>query len=315
MELITSRAVVGAMKAAFSAGMPPAWVGLVANTFSSDQDTEEYPWLSSTPAMREWVGGRNAKGFTENPLSIKNRHFEDTVIVQKKDLRRDKFGMIQLRIGELTRRAMAHPAALISQLMLNGAASPCYDGQYFFDTDHSQGDSGSQSNSLSIDISTLPVATGGSVTAPAVGQVQLCIGAAIAAMTGFKDDAGEPANEDASGFLVMCGPSLMQPVMQAVATPAQVAESQTVLTALKADFTIGALPNARLSTWTDKFVVLRTDSLIKPFIFQRETAINISAKAEGSDFEHDNDAHEYGVDYWGNAAYGLWQHAVLVTMT
>ena len=313
MDLITSRAVVGAMKQAVIAGKPPSWVGRIANVFNSDQESESYPWITSTPAMREWIGGRNAKGFKENNISIKNKHFEDTITVQKKDLRRDKFAMIEMRIAELTRRGMAHPGSLLSTLIANGETGLCYDGQYFFSTTHSEGDSGTQSNLVSVDISALPAINHGTPTAPSVEELQLCIGTGIQSMVGIKDDAGEPMNEDASGFIVMVPPTMMVAGMQAVKTPAQIAASQTALS--ESDFNISVVPNARLSAWTANFAIFRADSFIKALIFQRETAINISAKAEGSDFEHDNDAHEYGIDYWGNVAYGLWQHAVKITMT
>jgi len=315
MDLITSRAVIGAMKQALSAGAPPSWVGQVANMFTSDQASEQYPWLTSTPVLREWVGGRNAKGFSENSITIRNKHFEGAVTVQKKDLRRDKFGMIQTRISEQVRRAMNHPASMLSTLIIGGESGLCYDGQYFFDTDHVSGDSGVQSNSISVDISELPTTTHGSTVAPSVEEFQLAIGKGVQAMTSFKDDAGEPVNEDASGFVVMVPPTFMQVGMQSVATPAQVAASQTVLAEMMRDFSLRVVVNARLSSWTTKFAIFRTDAAIKPLIFQRETAYNLSAKAEGSDFEHDNDAHEYGIDYWGNVAYGLWQQACLITLT
>ena len=41
----------------------------------------------------------------------------------------------------------------------------------------------------------------------------------------------------------------------------------------------------------------------------------LKAKAEGSEYEFDNDAHQYGVDTWRNVAYGYWQEARYVTMT
>lgn len=314
MEKITSRACIGEYKRALSVMSPPAWVSAIANMFESNQSSEEYPWLTAAPVMREWLGGRNAKGFLENSIEVKNRQFESTIEIAKKDMRRDKFGMIQARIQEQVRRALAHPGSLLSTLILNGASTACYDGQYFFDTDHSEGDSGTQSNDLSIDISALSVATAGTTTAPAVAEMQLCIAQAISAIVGFVDDKGEPMNEDASSFLVMVPPSLMQAAMTAVSTPVQVAETQTALSALKQDFTISAVVNPRLSDWTANFAVFRTDSYIKPFIFQRETAINVGAKAEGSEFEFDTGKHQYGVDYWGNVAYGLWQQACLVTM-
>lgn len=121
-------------------------------------------------------------------------------------------------------------------------------------------------------------------------------------------------NEAAKDFLVMVPPSFLQVGLQAIATPMQVDVSQTALSELKKDFSIRCVPNVRLSSWTTKFVVFRTDASIKPFIMQDEKAISIKAKAEGSDFEFDNDAHQYGLDAWRNAGYGRWQNSCLITL-
>ena len=69
--------------------------------------------------------------------------------------------------------------------------------------------------------------------------------------------------------------------------------------------------NVRLNAWTDKFVIFRTDGRLKAFIRQQETDVAMKAKAEGSEYEFDNDAHQYGVDTWRNVGFGRWQYAVL----
>ena len=69
--------------------------------------------------------------------------------------------------------------------------------------------------------------------------------------------------------------------------------------------------NVRLNAWQDKFVTFRTDGRLKAFIRQQETDVAMKAKAEGSEFEFDNDAHQYGVDTWRNVGFGRWQYAVL----
>jgi phage major head subunit gpT-like protein len=71
--------------------------------------------------------------------------------------------------------------------------------------------------------------------------------------------------------------------------------------------------NPRL-TWTDKFAVFRTDSPIKALIRQTEQDVELKAKAEGSEFEFDNDAWQFGIDAWRGVGYGYWQRACLVTM-
>lgn len=313
IDKLTSRAVIGRFYKTLQAANGMEWINQISNYFTSDQASEEYAWLGQSPVMREWVGGRQAKGFTENSLTIANKHFEATLEVLVRDMRRDKSGQVMARIDDLARRTNSHWAKLLSTLIINGEATACYDGQYFFDTDHSEGDSGTQSNDISVDISGLPVGTAGTTTAPAVAEMQFVIAQAIQAIVGFKDDQGEPMNEDASRFVVMAPVSLMNPVLQAVATPVQVAETQSALTALKQDFSIGAVINPRL-TWTTKVCVFRTDSAIKSLIRQEETGVSLKAKAEGSEFEFDNDAHQYGVDTWRNVAYGYWQNCCLATM-
>ena len=123
-------------------------------------------------------------------------------------------------------------------------------------------------------------------------------------------------NEDATQFLVMVPVDYMNVAMQAVATPVQVAETQSALQALKSNFGISVVPNVRLATLADsyKFVVFRTDSAIKSFIRQEETAVSLKVKGAGSEYEFDNDAWQFGVDTWRNVGYGYWQNSCLVTM-
>ena len=202
-HILSSRAIMGMYFARLETNPGMGWVNGIANMFNSDQSGETYAFLGQSPAMREWIGGRSAKGFSSNGLTILNKHYEATIEVQKKDLRRDKTGQIVARVQEFADRSITHWASLLSTLLLNGASTVCYDGQYYFDTDHSEGSSGSQSNSISVDISALPAAVHGAVTAPSVEEMQQSILAGIAQILSFKDDRGEPMNENATAFTVI----------------------------------------------------------------------------------------------------------------
>lgn len=315
MEYLTQRQVIGEYFLRLSQDIGSGWVNLVSNYFESDQASERYAWLGQSPAYREWIGGRQAKGLPESSFEIVNKHYEATLEILKRDLRRDKSGQAMVRIADLAERDNSHWASLLSALIAAGAATDCYDGQYFFDTDHSEGSSGTQSNDLSIDISTLPVATGGTTTAPSPAEMQLCIAQAIAAIVGFKDDQGEPMNSSARNFLVYVPVGLMMAAMTAVATPMQVAETQTALQGMKqGGFRIGVEVDPR-SAWTANFAVFRTDSAIKPFIRQEEMEAELKMKWLDSEFCFDNDAVQIGIDSWRRAGYGMWQNSCLVTMT
>ena len=314
MDKLTQRQIIGEFYKTLEMDLGAGWIGGISNYFTSDQSSEEYAWLGMVPQLRKWIGGRNAKGLREQSMTIVNQHYEATLDFLVRDLRRDKTGQALVRIRELARRTNSHWASLLSTLILDGLATTCYDGQYFFDTDHSEGDSGTQSNDISVDISELPVAVAGVVTAPSVEEMQLSIAQGIQAILGFKDDQGEPMNELASSFLVMVPMALYNPAIQAVATPIQIDASQTALTALKQEFSVSAVANARFD-WTDEFAIFRTDGDVKPLIRQEETAVQLKVKGAGSEYEFDNDAHQYGVDTWRNVGYGMWQSGCLVTMT
>jgi len=315
IQKLTERQVVGMFYKSLEQDLGASWIPKVSNYFTSDQSSEEYAWLGMAPALREWIGGRLAKGQKEESLKIINKHYEATLEFLVRDLRRDKSGQVQVRITELARRTNAHWASLLSTLIVAGESTDCYDDQYFFDTDHSEGDSGTQDNDITVDISEIPAENHGSTTAPSVEEMQWAIMKGIEAIAGFKDDQGEPMNENATGFLAMVPPTFLQVGLQAVATPLQVSASQLSLSEMKRKFIIEVEPNVRFSSWTDRFPVFRTDSAVKSCIRQEETGVELKVKGYGSEFEFDNDAHQYGVDTWRNVGYGYWQDACLVTLT
>ncbi len=308
---LSSRAIIGEFYNTLEATKASSYIEKIAMQFDSDQASETYAWLGMAPAMREWVGGRQPKAFRENGLTIVNKRFEATVDVLLDDIRRDKTKQIMTRIGELADRAVAHDGYLLSDLIANGASRTCYDGQFYFDTDHTEGENTTnQSNSITFDISDN--GTGGTPTAPTARTVQYAILNGVAQILSFKDDRNEPMNEGASNFLVMASPALMSPVLAATGNPVLDSGATNTITQMDG-YRIQAVINPRL-TWTDKFAVFRTDGRAKPFILQQEIPLSMTAKAEGSDYEHDYDAWQFGVKKLGNAGYGNWQHAVLQTL-
>lgn len=313
-QQLSSRAIIGMYFARMeqNAGLP--WIGMLANQFASDQSSETYKFLGQSPAMREWIAGRQAKGFSGEGVTIVNKHYEATLEVRKVDARRDKTSQIEARVQEFYDRSNTHWASLLSTLLINAPATACYDGQYFFDTDHSEGASGTQNNDITVDISALPAAVHGVVTAPSVEEMQQSILQGIAQILSFKDNQGEPMNENARRFMVVVPVSLYLTAVAACSTLTTMALQQNLNPNIIAGLTVDVQMNPRL-TWTDSFAVFRTDSPIKAFICQTEQEVELKAKAEGSEFEFDNDAWQFGIDAWRGVGYGYWQRACYVTMT
>lgn len=313
-SILSSRAIMGMYFARLEKNSGMSWISGVSNLFNSDQASETYDFLGQSPGMREWIGGRQAKGFSGQGITILNKHYEATIEVAVRDARRDKTPQIAARINEFADRTDTHWASLLSALLLAAPSTLCYDGQFYFDTDHSEGASGTQSNDITVDISTLPAAVHGVVTAPSVEEMQQAILAGITQILTFKDDRGEPMNENARSFVVVVPPGLYMVAVAACSTLATAALQQNLNPNIIAAMKVDVQMNARL-TWTDSFAVFRTDSEVKAFIRQTEQEVELKAKAEGSEFEFDNDAWQFGVDAWRGVGYGYWQRGCYVTMT
>ena len=313
MNKLSSRAIIGEFYKRLNQNDGLEWITAISNYFTSDQDTEEYAWIGQSPVMREWVGGRHAKGFTSNGITIENKHFEATLDIPVKHLRRDKTGQVKVRIGELATRTNSHWALLLSKLIVDGETTNCYDGKKFFASDHKEGRSGTQSNIVTFDLANAAInGEVGTADAPTEAALREAILAGIQQIIGFKDDQGEPMNENASKFLVMVPVKLWFVAKAALAVPLSVGGASNPVKVL-ADLDIAVAANPRLSG--NKIYVFRADGDVKAFIRQEETAVQVKAKAEGSEYEFDHDAHQYGVDSWRNVGYGYWQHACLVNIT
>lgn len=303
-EKITTRGVRGMVLAALDTGSA-GWVTQLAMRVGSDQATEEYAWLGTAPAMREFLDGRSPAELRETSFQISNKDYEGSITIKSKDMRRDKLGMINVRVTQLADRANDHPAKLMSTLIMNGESATCYDGQYFFDTDHAEGDSGTQSNDIGYTVTT--------ATAPTADEMSEAIIAGIQQMYTFKDDRGEPMNQSASDFTVMVPVTFMGAALKAVNILMGEGGKSAALAALKGVFNINIVVNPRL-TWTTKFAIFRTDTPAKAFILQEEQPAEVIALGDGSEYEIQNKEQLFGVDWTGNVGYGYWQFACLVTL-
>ena len=324
---ITSRQVIGYIFEDIDQAAKASWVDLIAAREPSNQSIETYAGLGNAPMLREWIGGRQKKTSTEKTLTITNKDWESSIGIPSKDMRRDKSGQIRRNVNQLAVRAIQHQEKLLSILIAAGAASTygnAYTGSTFFNTSHTYATGVTNNNSISVDISALPVGdtTGahGSTTAPSTGEMALCILQAVQQLFGMVDSENEPLNTGLTDFVIMVPVSLWA-VAQAAITSGQLAQGMTnpLVGGGKLyngrGLTFSVVPNPRLSAFTTKFVVFGANSMVKPFILQTETEPSVNALAEGSEYETLNKEHLYTVDWSGNVGYFAPDKAVLVTMT
>jgi len=284
-----------------------SWVDAIIDDRSSDQITETYVDLGAPPPMREWIGRRAPKTIRNESFPITAKKYETSVVIPRDDLVLVNSDLIRRKYIQplMARAGSQHIKKLATTALIDAEAALCFDGQYFFDTDHVSAASGSQSNDTT--------ATGaGSGATPTALEATTAIMKVIQLMLAFKDDQGEICNDEQDTFLVMIPLPYMEPFNVALNANLTSGGQSNTLKVQGLNFQLAV--NPRL-TWTTKFAVFAQNNGAKPLIHQFVEAPRFSAKAEGSDFEHDEDAHEYGVSVWRTVGYGAWSSACLCTLS
>lgn len=264
---------------------------------ASTGDREDYRWLGTVPKIREWGQGRLAQGLRTESYSVENLKYEATIEVDRDEISDDQTGQIRLRVAELALRAATHKDFLISQLLINGesAGNDSYDGVSFFNTAHVSGASGNQSNRLDFDAAD--------PDAPTTAEFKEALKTALGTMLAFKDDQGEPMNLSATGLVCVVPPSMLFTASEAI--NATIVGSDTNV--LRGIARVIAFP------WLadqSKWYLLKTDGVLRPFIFQDREPVEFNALAEDSDEGFRREKFLFGVRARYRMAYGYWQFAV-----
>jgi phage major head subunit gpT-like protein len=274
----------------------------LATRIQSNSDSETYRWLGSVPRMRAWGTGRVAKGVRTESYSVENLKYEATIEVDRDEISDDKTGQIRVRTGELAQRAATHKDYLISQLLIHGdsAGFHSYDGVPFFSNNHESGDSGQQDNKMSADAVD--------PDEPTTDEFKLALRRAIGIMLAFKDDRGEPMSLSAGGLACVVPTTMYLTALEAVNSTI-VSSTSNVLEGAARIISFPWLDDA--SEW----YLLKTDGVVRPFIFQDREPVEFSALTEESNEGFRREKFLYGVRARYRLTYGYWQYAVRVGFT
>ncbi len=265
----------------------------------STSGSETYRWLGTVPRMREWGSGRLARGLRSESYSVENLKYEATIEVDRDEIADDQTGQIRIRVGELAQRAATHKDYLLSQLLINGATAGFngYDGVPFFSHSHVSGQSGIQDNDIAVDAS--------SANDPTPEEMKGAIKQAIGRILSFKDDQGEPMALSPEGLICVVPPSMLYTALETISASV-VGQTSNVLAGVAR---IVAMPSlSAASTW----YLLKTDGVVRPFIFQDREPIEFGALAEESEEGFKREKLLFGVRARYRITYGYWQFAVRV---
>lgn len=269
----------------------------VCTTIPSNQKQENYAWLGNTPRLRQWVSERVPKALQEHGFSIVNKDWESTIAVDRNAQNDDISGQTKIRVNQLGAGAKKDQNLYFSEVVEAGTSELCYDGQYFFDTDHSEGASGTQINYFN----------GASYVFGATA-----VKAAMTAMRGFKDDTGRKAGMRATHVMVPAGlewtaDELFNPaIIRGVTTdPAKAQLAGKLQVIVNPDLTEDA--TVANSAW----YLLDLSQPVKPFIYQLREDFKFTALDNPDSY--DNFMRKtlyYGVEARFEFGYGDWRGAI-----
>ncbi|MEN6372304.1 MAG: Mu-like prophage major head subunit gpT family protein [Armatimonadota bacterium] len=265
----------------------------IITVIPSEQDTETYAWLGSVPKMREFADERLPAGLLEHEYKIKNKTWEASIAVDRAAIEDDLYGQIKLRVQGLARETKRHIDEIVFSLLASGFSTVCHDGQYFFDTDHSEGVSGTQSNKCTDALSATALQN------------------AITAMAKFKDDRGKPLG--ISPDVLVVPPDLQWTALELlnstyypeILDPSD-GSQKLAGNPLKNRLELIVSPYL---TDTNNWYLLATNWIVKPIIFQSRVPVEFSALEGTSENGFMRDQYIYGVRARYNAGFGLWQTA------
>lgn len=117
-------------------GMATALSSRVAFEVPSTTKEERMGWIGKMPNVREWIGDRTIQNFSEFDYAVKNKDWELTIGVSRNDIEDDNLGLYSPMFQEMGQATVGHRETLIFSALKAGFSTNCYDGQFFFDTDH-----------------------------------------------------------------------------------------------------------------------------------------------------------------------------------
>jgi len=96
----------------------------------------KYPILGQITGLREWIGARAFEDLARFAYELPNRTFEKSLEVPVNDFEDDQYeGYVDVA-GQIGYQCRMWPEDLVLEALQLGTSKLCFDGQYFFDTDH-----------------------------------------------------------------------------------------------------------------------------------------------------------------------------------
>ena len=259
----------------------------IASEYPSDAPIETYNWLGEVPLMKRWIDERELEKLRAEKYQIENFDWANGIQVSRDDLRDDRLGLVVPRIQTLARAGLKRIDSEVFNVLNNAfsaAGGIGFDGQPLCSTTHTAAGSGGapQSNT-----STDPL-------------TDATFEAGIVAMTGIKDEKGEPVEIFPTHLAT--GPALW-PVARRIVQQTTRANGEENLNRSLVDYVM----SPRITG--NKWFLIDMSQGVGPIIVQMRQPPtfrdpNLDGNAEWFFMRKD---YRYGADMTFGVGLGLWQ--------
>lgn len=287
--MLVTRATLDSLRVGFSKiyqtayGNTPTFYEQMATVVPSTTKENDYGWMASIPALREWLGPRVVRNLSEHSYTLKNKPFELTVGVDRDDIEDDNLGVYDMRFAGMAEAAAKWPDRLLKTVLQAGTSALGFDGVAFFAATHPLNPAGNQSNNF---------------TSSALSDTNFA--ANRAAMMAYTSESGESLG-------VMPNTLFVPPQLEDTARQIVVAEygASGATNVQKGQANVVVVPE--LANQSTTWYLADTSHAIKGLIFQRRKApVFVNKDAPTDDNVFFLRQFLYGVDARGNAGYGPW---------
>ena len=254
----------------------------------SGSGQNDYTWLSRFPKMRQWLGDKVLKSLEAFKYTVVNNDWEATVEVDRNDIEDDNLGIYGPQAQEAGFSAKQLPDEIDADLKNNAFANECFDGQYFYDSDHDVAGSS---------VSNLGTAA---LSAATTALAAASYGAARLAIMSFTDDESRP---------LALIPDVLEVPPALEATGRLLLENEKLTDESPNPYrgTATLLVNPRLTSSTAWFLHV-TNRPVKPFIYQeRKKPVFVQQTSEDNDSVFMRKKFRFGAEARAAGGYGLWQ--------
>ena len=271
-------------------GTAPTTWKKIAMEVPSNGKSNDYGWLSRFPRMRRWIGAKQVKSLEGYKYTVVNEDWEATVEVERNDIEDDQIGIYEPQARMAGFSAAQLPDEIVYEVVNQGFSARCFDGQYFFDTDHPVG-------GASVSNKSTAVLSNANLAAAKAGY-----GAARTAMKKYKDEEGRSLNVNPNVLLV--GPAL-EDTARMLLTNDKLADD----TPNPYKGTAELVVDARIESDTAWFL-LDCSQPVKPFVYQpRKKPVFVQQTNPEAEDVFNLKKYKFGAEARAAGGYGFWQMA------